>query len=120
MPSRRSGGSAPAGSWPLRLAALVVAVLCVLPVVIVFRKAFESGFGDAMDLLWRPRVGELLTNTVELVVLTCVLATVLGVGAAWLVERTTLPGRGLAGGAGRAAGRARVRQQLRVGRCCRG
>jgi iron(III) transport system permease protein len=76
----------------LRLAALAVAVLCVLPVVIVVRKAFESGFGQAIELLWRPRVGELLANTVELVVLTCLLTAVLGVGAAWLVERTTLPG----------------------------
>jgi iron(III) transport system permease protein len=48
----------------LRIAALAVAVLCVLPVVIVVGKAFESGFGEAVDLVWRPRVGELLGNTV--------------------------------------------------------
>ena len=41
---------------------------------------------------------------------------VLGVGAAWLVERTDLPGRrAVARAAGRAAGGARVRQQLRLG-----
>jgi iron(III) transport system permease protein len=91
VPVRRST-PAGVGPWPLRLAALVVALLCVLPVVIVIRKAFESGLGDAVDLLWRPRVGELLPNTVTLVVLTCLLTTILGVGAAWLVERTTLPG----------------------------
>ncbi len=78
----------------LGLAAALVAALCVLPVVVVVAKAFESGLGDAFDLVWRPRVGELLINTASLVVLTCLLATVLGVGAAWLVERTTLPGAG--------------------------
>lgn len=78
----------------LGLAAALVAALCALPVVVVVAKAFESGLGDAFDLVWRPRVGELLVNTVSLVVLTCLLATVLGVGAAWLVERTTLPGAG--------------------------
>ena len=77
---------------PLRAAAVLVAILCVLPVLIVVGKAFESGPDDALALLWRPRVGELLTNTASLVVATCVIATVLGVGAAWLVERTTLPG----------------------------
>lgn len=58
----------------------------------VVAKALESGFGDAVELVWRARVGELFTNTVSLVVLTCVITTVVGVGAAWLVERTTLPG----------------------------
>jgi iron(III) transport system permease protein len=38
-------------------------------------------------------VGELLFNTVALVVVTVPLCVVLGVGAAWLVERTDLPGR---------------------------
>ena len=41
----------------------------------------------------RPRVGELLVNTVGLVVVTVPLCVVIGVGVAWLVERTDLPGR---------------------------
>lgn len=92
-------GSAPDGrvtptSLPLRLAALAVAALCSLPVVVVVLKAFESGPGQAFDLVWRPRVAELLGNTVWLVVLTCTITAILGVGSAWLVERTTLPGAG--------------------------
>ncbi|HET8595799.1 MAG TPA: iron ABC transporter permease [Intrasporangium sp.] len=81
-------------SLPLRLAALVVAAVCSLPVVVVVLKAFESGPGQAFDLVWRPRVSELLGNTVWLVVLTCTITAVLGVATAWLVERTTLPGAG--------------------------
>jgi len=87
------GGSSARAPLPLRSAALVVALLCALPLVIVVVKAFESGAGDAFALVWRPRVGELLGNTVALVALTGVASTVLGVAAAWLVERTSLPGR---------------------------
>jgi iron(III) transport system permease protein len=47
------------------------------------------------ELLARPRVGELLVNTVGLVALTVPLCLLLGVGTAWLVERTDLPGRAL-------------------------
>jgi iron(III) transport system permease protein len=87
-----SGTASGRSSLPLRAAALLVALLCALPLVVVVVKAFESGAGDAFALVWRPRVGELLGNTVSLVVLTGVAATVLGVAAAWLVERTSLPG----------------------------
>jgi iron(III) transport system permease protein len=79
---------------PLRLTALGVALVCALPVVVVVAKSVGIGPARAADLLLRPRVAELLGNTVMLVVLTCAVTTVLGVGAAWLVERTTLPGAG--------------------------
>ena len=67
----------------------------MLPLVVVVAKALESGPAAALELLWRPRVAELLRNTVSLVLVTGSLATVLGVGAAWLVERTSLPFAGL-------------------------
>src|SRR6476469_4288058 len=73
-------------------ASLVVAAVCVLPLVVVAVKAFDIGWGPAWALLWRPRVGELLRNTAALVVLTVSLTTALGISAAWLVERTSLPG----------------------------
>jgi iron(III) transport system permease protein len=71
---------------------VLVAALCVLPLVVVGVKAFDLGWAPAWDLLWRPRVGELLRNTGSLVVLTVGLTTALGIGTAWLVERTSLPG----------------------------
>jgi iron(III) transport system permease protein len=86
-PARSGGQASPA----LRGAALVVALLCALPLVVVVVKALESGAGEALALVWRPRVGELLGNTVALVGLTGAVSTVLGVGTAWLVERTSLP-----------------------------
>ncbi len=92
---RRGGGrrlSRERGPLALRLAALAVAALCVLPVLVVLRKALDAGPGQAVALLWRPRVAQLLGNTVSLVALTCAVTVVLGVGAAWLVERTDLPG----------------------------
>lgn len=51
------------------------------------------GWAELSALVFRPRVGELLVNTVLLVVIGVPSAVVLGVGAAWLVERTTLPAR---------------------------
>ncbi|MCG1037969.1 hypothetical protein KI686_16350, partial [Polaribacter sp. DS7-9] len=48
-------------------------------------------------LILRPRVGELLGNTVLLVALAVPLSAVLGVGGAWLVERTALAGAGFWG-----------------------
>jgi iron(III) transport system permease protein len=74
------------------VASLAVAALCVLPLVVVVVTAFDVGWGPAWALLWRPRVLELLRNTTALVVLTVTLTTILGIGTAWLVERTALPG----------------------------
>ena len=50
------------------------------------------GWNGSISLVLRPRVGELLLNTVLLVVVSVPLCVALGVGAAWLVERTALPG----------------------------
>lgn len=87
----RRGASSP--TPPAVVAAsLVVAAVCVLPLAVVAVKAFEIGWTPAWHLLWRPRVGELLRNTAALVALTVTLTTALGIGAAWLVERTSLPG----------------------------
>ncbi|NHA69252.1 ABC transporter permease [Phycicoccus flavus] len=94
-PAGVPGGAAGRPSWALRGAAALVAALCVLPLLVVAVTALQSGPAEAFALVWRPRVAELLRNTVSLVVLTGTLSAVLGVGAAWLVERTALPGAGL-------------------------
>jgi iron(III) transport system permease protein len=51
------------------------------------------GWDEAVALIWRPRVGELLRNTGLLISGCVALTAIFGTGAAWLVERTTLPGR---------------------------
>jgi iron(III) transport system permease protein len=86
---RRRATSAPTA---VVTAGLAVAALCVLPLLVVVSTAFDTGLGQAWSLLWRPRVAELLRNTASLVVVTVALTTVLGIGTAWLVERTSLPG----------------------------
>ncbi|MHA6793456.1 ABC transporter permease [Pseudonocardia bannensis] len=81
---------------PVRLAvAVAVAALTLVPLAYVLVSVVAVGPAEAARLLWRPRVGELLRNTVGLTVAGCVASAVIGTGAAWLVERTTLPGRRL-------------------------
>jgi iron(III) transport system permease protein len=79
----------------LALAALVVAGLAFLPVVFVIAEARTVSAHAAIDLLWRPRVGTLLSHTLELLAGVCVCAVLIGVGAAWCIERTNLPFRRL-------------------------
>ncbi|HKP40359.1 iron ABC transporter permease [Mycobacterium sp.] len=83
-------------SRPGPLVAGTVAILVaatLIPLGYVAWAAVSIGWAQAYDLVVRPRVGELLFNTVSLVVVTVPLCVALGVGVAWLVERTDLPGR---------------------------
>ena len=75
------------------LAAVAVAALTLVPLVYVGLQVVAVGPAEAAALLFRPRVGELLRNTAALTVAGCLACAVLGAGAAWLVERTNLPGR---------------------------
>jgi iron(III) transport system permease protein len=76
----------------LVLSTLIVLVV-LIPLFFVVGYAFSIGWDEAVKLIWRPRVGELLRNTGLLVAGCVALTAVLGTGMAWLVERTTLPGR---------------------------
>ena len=69
-----------------------MAATCI-PLGYVAWGAVSVGWTRAYALVVRPRVGELLFNTVALVVVTVPLCVVIGVAVAWLVERTDLPGR---------------------------
>ncbi|QKJ21072.1 iron ABC transporter permease [Microbacterium hominis] len=53
------------------------------------------GWDQLSALVFRPKVADLLVNTVLLVVIGVPATVVVGVSGAWLVERTTLPGRGV-------------------------
>ncbi|MFS0896016.1 ABC transporter permease [Mycolicibacterium litorale] len=81
---------------PGPLVTAVVAILVaatLIPLGYVVWGAISIGWHRAYELVVRPRVGELLVNTVGLVALTVPLCVAIGVGVAWLVERTDLPGR---------------------------
>ncbi|WP_414058544.1 ABC transporter permease [Pseudomonas sp. HR96] len=79
----------------MRLCAVAIALLALLPLGFVVLVAVQSGWDSLVSLVWRPRVGELLGNTLWLVLLTVPLCVVLGVALAWLTERSDLPGRRL-------------------------
>ncbi|MGI8803301.1 MAG: ABC transporter permease [Solirubrobacteraceae bacterium] len=79
----------------LVIAALGTAALALLPLVFVVIEARTISWGAAVDLLIRPRVASLLSNTLTLLAGVGVLCVGLGVGAAWVVERTDIPGRRL-------------------------
>jgi iron(III) transport system permease protein len=79
----------------LLLAAAAVALLALVPLGYVVWYAVSLGPSETWEMLARPRVGELLQNTVGLLVGVFVCSTVLGVACAWLVERTDLPFTGL-------------------------
>jgi iron(III) transport system permease protein len=83
--------------WPLvsAVGATVAAALVLLPLAFLVIQAQQSGWGEVERLLLRHTVVVLLWNTVRLTLACTVLCAVLGVGAAWCVERTALPLRRL-------------------------
>lgn len=72
-----------------------MATLSLVPLGYVVASSAQLGLEEMHDVLVRPRVGELLWNTVRLLVGGVTLSALLGVGGAWLVERSDLRARGL-------------------------
>lgn len=79
---------------PLLLTGVVIVALTLIPLGHIVVATVAMGPGELGPLLWRPRVGELLGNTLKLLVATVLVTTTIGVGAAVLVSRTDLIGRG--------------------------
>ncbi|MGY1601577.1 ABC transporter permease [Geodermatophilus sp. SYSU D00815] len=75
------------------LLAAAVAVLALLPLGYIAYYTADVGWAGVRELVLRPRVAELLWNTTRLVAGTVACCAVLGVGAAWLTERSSVPGR---------------------------
>lgn len=73
---------------------LAIAALTLVPLGYVLFTTAELGRGEAVDFLWRPRIGELLWNTTRLLVVGVLTSVAVGVAGAWVVERTDVPGRG--------------------------
>ncbi|WP_375233609.1 ABC transporter permease, partial [Pseudomonas salomonii] len=94
QPRKRAHGlfKSRGGTWVTSLS-VVVSLLALLPIAFVIGVSWQIGWAQIEALVWRPRVGELLVNTVLLVVFTLPLCVVLGIALAWLTERTNLPGR---------------------------
>jgi iron(III) transport system permease protein len=84
-----------AGAPGITLCAALVAAVTILPLLVVVPTALSEGVPYALGYLLRPRVGELLAHTGMLVAVTVPATVVVGTVAAWLVERTRLPGAGV-------------------------
>ncbi|MDR3470161.1 MAG: iron ABC transporter permease [Devosia sp.] len=77
---------------------MLVAALVAAPVIQTALRATTAKPADAAALLFRPIVGELLLNTIGLVVAATLVSGAVGLFAAWAVERSGLPGRRLFSG----------------------
>jgi iron(III) transport system permease protein len=71
----------------------VIAALLAVPLAFLVLESHGAGVATVAGQIFRPLTGTLLWNTVRLTVAVTVLCAVVGTGAAWLVERTDLPGR---------------------------
>jgi iron(III) transport system permease protein len=92
LPKPRSRKRAPRG---LLVAAGLCALLVLMPLAFTVYRAVTFGWDDAIELIFRPLVGELLINTLSITVSATLVAGVVGTAAAWFIERTRLPGRRL-------------------------
>ena len=72
--------------------AVLIALFSLVPLGYVAYMTVATGWDTAVGLILRPRVGELLLNTLLLMAATIPLCLLLGVAGAWLVERTKLRG----------------------------
>lgn len=81
--------------WLLSATSILVAAALVSPLVLIVIQAAQAGWGEVWALLDRSFVLTLLWNTVRLAIVVTALSALIGTGAAWLTERTNLPGRRL-------------------------
>jgi iron(III) transport system permease protein len=88
VPARR-----PARPWGLLTLSLAVAVVLVAPLCFLLIEAHGAGTSTIVNLIFRSLTASLLWNTIRLTVVVTLLCAVIGTSAAWLIERTDLPGR---------------------------
>ena len=98
-PAARTSVRRAPGRAPLFLTApsVVVALLALLPLGYLVVRAGEAGPERFLDIVLRERTAVLVGRSILLVGLVTLLTVVIGVGLAFLVARTDLPGRRLLG-----------------------
>ncbi len=74
--------------------AAISALLVLAPIAFTLYRASAGRLDDAIELLFRPLVGELMINTLIITVSATLVCALVGT-AAWFVERTHLPARRL-------------------------
>jgi iron(III) transport system permease protein len=91
-----SPGGAPRRKRPpavLVAPALVAAAIAVLPLGYLVVRSLDRGPVELFEILWRERTLRLTLQSLSLTATVTALSLVVGVSLAWLVTRTTLPGR---------------------------
>lgn len=73
------------------VAAALVVALSLVPIAFIIAATIDAGPALIHKLLWRPRVAELLGNTVALMLVVVPATVLIGTAAALLVERTRVP-----------------------------
>src|SRR5262249_33918020 len=76
----------------IAVGAVLVTLLALVPLGFVASVTVRIGWADTVALVVRPRVGELLANTLLLVLVAVPVTAGLAVALAWLTERAALPG----------------------------
>jgi iron(III) transport system permease protein len=79
--------------WLLGSLSIMVVGALLSPLGLITAQAAQTGWGQVWSVLDRPFVGTLLWNTIRLALVVTALCAVIGTAAAWLTERTALPGR---------------------------
>jgi iron(III) transport system permease protein len=79
----------------LTILAVVVALALLSPIGFLVAQSYNAGVSTVWHLIFSGDTRQLLWNTVRLTVVVTALCAVIGTGAAYLVERTDLPGRGV-------------------------
>ncbi|SAL21207.1 ABC Fe3+ transporter, inner membrane subunit [Caballeronia sordidicola] len=90
LPARLGRKRAPRG---LLVAAGACALLVLMPLAFTVYRAVTFGWDDALELIFRPLVGELLINTLSITICATLVSAIVGTAAAWFIERTRVPGR---------------------------
>lgn len=65
----------------------------ILPIAYIVVRATDRGWQAVEDTLWRPRTLELVVRSLGMAALVTTASLAVGIGAAWLVARSDLPGR---------------------------
>lgn len=72
-------------------AAVLVSLFCLIPLGFIVYIAVDAGWDKVVELVFRPKVAELLVNTLWLELVTVPVALVLSIALAYLTERSALP-----------------------------
>ena len=92
-PDLRRSGVQRRPALTMILLAILFALLSLIPPAFVVVIGFDTGWETVKALIFRPRVAELLSNTLLLVIISVPLCVLVGGMLAWLTERTSLAGR---------------------------